>query len=372
MTPNDNQVKLPELLPCPWCGDDLSEASVSEGSTFRWRKVDGCCTDGPEVRHDTLADDQEEAERNSRQRAIGAWNTRALRSAQVQQEAVGYVHPIEFEEMKKEGGSIKLGDRSEAYGRTMPLYTAPPADALGAVRELAAQMRHELAADKGLDYTEYEKGRIAEKQRCLSLLESALAQSQQPHDSDDALADTQRAIIEAAERRGYERALSEQPPATDALGAVSEVACDMHYLMGRASRDGHEVGQRLASEIKAKLESALAQAPASGKAVAPFGYCVDFETGLFECSHKFYYLAPGQPVPEGCTPFYTTPPAPVPAVRVTDELVEHAAREVWKVDRDHWLGGSAAFIELHPSDHARLSAIARAALEAALGQENGS
>ena len=41
---------------------------------------------------------------------------------------------------------------------------------------MVAQMRHELAADKGWDYTEYEKGRIAEKQRCLSLLEAALAQ----------------------------------------------------------------------------------------------------------------------------------------------------------------------------------------------------
>ena len=64
--------------------------------------------------------------------------------------------------------------------------------------------------------------------------------------------------------------------------------------------------------------------------------------------------------------------AQAPAVRVTDELVERAAREVWKVDRDHWLGGSAAFIELHPSDYARLLAIARAALEAALGQEKAS
>ena len=71
-----------------------------------------------------------------------------------------------------------------------------------------------------------------------------------------------------------------------------------------------------------------AQAPASGEAVAPFGYCADFETGLYECSHKFYYLAPGQPVPEGCTPFYTTPPAPVPAVRVTHQMVLKASAKV--------------------------------------------
>ncbi|MBO9717474.1 MAG: hypothetical protein J7507_11880 [Pseudoxanthomonas sp.] len=64
------------LLPCPWCGYELREVSVSEGSTFRWRKVDGCCTDGPEVRHDTMADDQAAAEAESRQRAIDAWNNR--------------------------------------------------------------------------------------------------------------------------------------------------------------------------------------------------------------------------------------------------------------------------------------------------------
>jgi hypothetical protein len=65
------------LLPCPWCGCELSSVSVSEGSTFRWRKVDGCCTDGPEVRHDTMADDQAAAEADSEERAIEAWNNRA-------------------------------------------------------------------------------------------------------------------------------------------------------------------------------------------------------------------------------------------------------------------------------------------------------
>lgn len=65
-----------ELLPCPWCGAPLSKATVIEGSTFRWRVVQGCCADGPEVRHDTMADDQAAAEADSTRRAIEAWNTR--------------------------------------------------------------------------------------------------------------------------------------------------------------------------------------------------------------------------------------------------------------------------------------------------------
>lgn len=65
------------LLPCPWCGDPLASVSVIEGSTFRWRRVQGCCTDGPEVHHDTKSDDQQAAEVDSHRRAIEAWNTRA-------------------------------------------------------------------------------------------------------------------------------------------------------------------------------------------------------------------------------------------------------------------------------------------------------
>lgn len=38
---------------------------------------------------------------------------------------------------------------------------------------VAAQLRRELAEDKGWDYTEYEKGRIAEKERCIAILEAA-------------------------------------------------------------------------------------------------------------------------------------------------------------------------------------------------------
>lgn len=55
----------------------------------------------------------------------------------------------------------------------------PPAAARGDVRGLVGQLKHELAADKGWDYTEYEKGRIAEKERCIALLEALAAEGAQ-------------------------------------------------------------------------------------------------------------------------------------------------------------------------------------------------
>lgn len=39
---------------------------------------------------------------------------------------------------------------------------------VGGVSELLEQLRSELAGDKGWDYTEYEKGRLAEKERVIS------------------------------------------------------------------------------------------------------------------------------------------------------------------------------------------------------------
>lgn len=80
-----------KLEPCPFCGGEIPEALVIEGSTFRWRRVAGCCVDGPEVRHDTMADDQEAAELGSKQRAIQAWNSRAPdpRIAELEAEVAG-------------------------------------------------------------------------------------------------------------------------------------------------------------------------------------------------------------------------------------------------------------------------------------------
>lgn len=45
-----------------------------------------------------------------------------------------------------------------------------PAPVVGGASELLEQLRSELAADKGWDYTEYEKGRLAEKERVISQL----------------------------------------------------------------------------------------------------------------------------------------------------------------------------------------------------------
>lgn len=60
--------------------------------------------------------------------------------------------------------------------------------------------------------------------------------------------------------------------------------------------------------------------------------------------------------------------AQAPAVRVTDEMVEKAARAIWERDRGNWFGGSSEYDDLHPDDQARLIGIA----EAALGQGKAS
>ena len=116
--------KLPELLPCPWCGRAYDgEPVVSEGSTFRWRKVEGCCTDGPEVRHDTLTHDQVAAEVESTAAAITAWNTRATTSTKLPElpepgaySSGGYALPFYTADQLR-----AYGDEREAYGRA----TAP-------------------------------------------------------------------------------------------------------------------------------------------------------------------------------------------------------------------------------------------------------
>ena len=59
------------------------------------------------------------------------------------------------------------------------LYDAPaqPAPGVGGVSDLLEQLRGELAEDKGWDYTEYERGRLAEKERVISQLSTRPAES---------------------------------------------------------------------------------------------------------------------------------------------------------------------------------------------------
>jgi Lar family restriction alleviation protein len=74
------KAEVPEteaLKPCPFCGH--VGISVCEGSTFRWRYAmcDNCGAQAGEVRHNTLADDQAAATKESHAEAIKEWNTRA-------------------------------------------------------------------------------------------------------------------------------------------------------------------------------------------------------------------------------------------------------------------------------------------------------
>lgn len=64
------------VAPCPFCGEEMNSVTVEQGSTPRWRRVVGCCADGPEIRHDTMNQDQLLAETESSIKAIKAWNTR--------------------------------------------------------------------------------------------------------------------------------------------------------------------------------------------------------------------------------------------------------------------------------------------------------
>lgn len=76
-TEQAEQEPVDGVLPCPFCGD--SKPTVFEGSTFRWRVAvcNNCGAYAPEVRHDTLAEDQKQAGIESDAAAIVAWNTRA-------------------------------------------------------------------------------------------------------------------------------------------------------------------------------------------------------------------------------------------------------------------------------------------------------
>ncbi|OBU59223.1 hypothetical protein [Stenotrophomonas maltophilia] len=85
----------------------------------------------------------------------------------------------------------------------------------------------------------------------------------------------------------------------DACAALAEVSRELGC-------DPEQGGAEPILAAIAELREALAARQPVGE---PFGYCADFDPGAHEFSHTFYYLAPGETVPAGCTAFYAAPPA---------------------------------------------------------------
>ena len=112
------------MNPCPWCGGEVGPI-VEEGATFRWRRVTGCCANGPEVRHDTLADDQAAAEVESRAAAIAAWNERPvevtlraqLEAAEAEVRAIWDAMPATLRYLDlPDGGDVPLPEQVRRMG----------------------------------------------------------------------------------------------------------------------------------------------------------------------------------------------------------------------------------------------------------------
>lgn len=109
------------------------------------------------------------------------------------------------------------------------------------------------------------------------------------------------------------RALSAQPSPG---GQADDLAVEL--LATELERDGNDqaasairsgdttYGMKLLHAALRAITAALAARQPVGE---PFGYCVDFDPGAHEFAHTFYYLAPGEKVPAGCTPFFAAPPA---------------------------------------------------------------
>ncbi|WP_329759306.1 hypothetical protein [Stenotrophomonas geniculata] len=112
----------------------------------------------------------------------------------------------------------------------------------------------------------------------------------------------------------FQAALSAQPSpgGQDALAdAARRVISDV---------DSGDYGGTISMATYDALVAALAARQPVGE---PFGYCADFDPGAHEFSHTFYYLAPGEKVPEGCTPFFTKQPAQVVDLgQIIDEIAQ--------------------------------------------------
>lgn len=100
-------------------------------------------------------------------------------------------------------------------------------DEVQRARELLAEAFSDAGAFSAAD-TLLRTAYVTDYKNVVALRAIVAALRQQPAPVvDDALADTQRAIIEAAERRGYERAKAEAPVVDDAMRELIEAAMDV-------------------------------------------------------------------------------------------------------------------------------------------------
>ncbi|OBU55447.1 hypothetical protein [Stenotrophomonas maltophilia] len=107
------------------------------------------------------------------------------------------------------------------------------------------------------------------------------------------------ATLSAQPSPGGQGGLNYERMFVDACAALAEVSRELGC-------DPEQGGAEPILAAIAELREALAARQPVGE---PFGYCADFDPGAHEFSHTFYYLAPGETVPAGCTAFYAGPPA---------------------------------------------------------------
>ena len=138
------------MNPCPWCGGEVGPI-VEEGATFRWRRVTGCCANGPEVRHDTLADDQAAAEVESRAAAIAAWNERPvevtlraqLEAAEAEVRAIWDAMPATLRYLDlPDGGDVPLPEQVRRMGEDVVNQQARAEAAEAEVARVADELSH--------------------------------------------------------------------------------------------------------------------------------------------------------------------------------------------------------------------------------------
>ncbi|GEM_PF-2551218 len=259
------------LLPCPFCGDALTINGAGDGVHPR----DSDCI---LAQHVVVADHPPQ---------VAAWNRRAL-SAQ----------PSPFETLPPEMRSGSPDYLDDLDTQPSPAGQDAPWPEIDMILADAYS-----AGAAGLQF----EGIARRAALRAALAASTASQPEYLHGSDEL-----RARVDG-ERAAYMEGL-EEGKLIAAHQPVGKIVAWQHCgenhehmvisdSRKKALKEGEtEKGIR---KIDAAYSIPLVRQPVG----EPFGYCADFDPGTHEFSHTFYYLAPGETVPAGCTAFYAAPPA---------------------------------------------------------------